>query len=284
LTRWNELRALVGSLDLGEPGSARRPPRDDVRTLQNALGASLADEDFCLEVMELELDASLGAEKRPGGPVSAPPFHEIRGRGIFFRLFYWPPGKEAPPHEHTSWTVTAVFHNTLTVTTYDWETAVREQRLAERNTFSAERGRAGHIYDDSIHRPSNPTDRLAASIHIFNSNDGPVLRDRVGPIEGLADDMGSMRWPGDADAFARATGGWRQRLLLMHADMLAGFRSPRALALLERIWRLGDPLVKFVVAMIMKRIDAARGQTLLRDLYEIAPEFAARETLVTLRA
>jgi hypothetical protein len=282
--RFNDLIAHVRTLDLGEPGDETRPPRDNVRSVQNALAAGLMAEEFSLDCIERELESALGARQTPGAPFNAPPFAALPRRGIFFRLFYWPPGKVAPAHEHASWTTTAVFHGELTVTTYDWETAVRERRLEKKNVFSAERGRAGHIYESCIHAPSNPTPRLATSIHVFNSNDKPTLAGLCGPIEGLAADMTPRPWPVEPDAFARAVGAWRRALLLMHADMLARFRSERARGLLDRIYERGDLFVKFVVSRIMEPIDSLRSSTMLEEVVSVAPEFRERAALVTLRS
>jgi len=282
--RFEQLGELVRSLDLGEPGRTARPPRENVRAVQDALSASLAEEEFCLDCIELELDAALATRRAPGALAAARPFHEIAGRGIFFRFYYWPPGKVAPPHEHTSWTVTAVFHNALTVTTYDWETAEKERRLEARSTFSAERGRAGHIYFESIHAPSNTTERLTASIHVFNANDRPVLAERVGEVPGLAPDMAARRWPAGEAEFAHAEATWRQRFLLMIADLLAPFRSARALALLDRVFEEGDALVKFVVAIVLRAADERRSQERMDRLVAIAPEYRERVNLVLVRS
>ncbi|HZU98470.1 MAG TPA: hypothetical protein VFF73_17325 [Planctomycetota bacterium] len=283
--RFEELRELILSLDLGEPGSKDRPPRDNVRAVQNALAQALEDEDFCLDIISLELEGALSARQAPGRVAFVPPFHRIDERGIFFRLFYWPPGKDAPPHEHTSWTVTAVFHHELTVTTYDWETAVKEKKLQQKNEFSAERGRAGHIYDNCIHRPSNPTERLATSVHIFNTNDGPMLEEICGgKVEGLADDMGPGRWPSEPVAFRRAVAANRQRILLMHADMLSRFRSERAQGLLRRVFESGDGLVKLVASMVMKPVDPVKSEAMFQELCAVEPEYRERAALVTLRS
>jgi hypothetical protein len=282
--RWNELRALAGSLDLGEPGSARRPPRDNVVALEEALGAGLRAEEFVLDLLERQLDVALGGWETAGGRAVVPPVDEIRERGIVFRFSYWTPGSTALPHEHTSWTVNAVIQNTLLVTNYDWETAERERRLKERGVLLCTRGRTEHLYADAIHRVTNPTNRLAASIHVFNSDDAPVLAKRVGPIEGLVSAGPVPHWPVEKAAFEHEVKQWRQKLLLMHADVVGGFRSRRSLSLLERISALGDPLVKFVVAMTVKQIDAERSTTLLQELAEIAPEYEDREELVTVRS
>jgi hypothetical protein len=266
--RFEKLVEWMRPLDLGEPGDTRRPPRENIRALQNTLGGSLAADDFCLDCIEQEVSAVLEARQTPGARCHIPPFFRIPDRGIFFRFYYWPPGKVAPPHEHTSWTVTAVFHHKLQVTTYDWDTALRERRLEQRNVFLADRGKAGHIFDPCIHNPSNETDRLAVSVHVFNSNDRSILGDTVGPIPGLACEMNDARWPAEPVAFERAVARWRRGVLLMNAEMLSRFRSPRAARLLERIFDRGDDHVRFRVTTILKDWDPVRASELFGRLVE----------------
>src|SRR5579862_1530215 len=119
--RFADLLSLLRSLDLEDQGAsgARRPPHDNVRTVQHSLTTWLADEDFYLDCVELEIAAVL--RKTPEHPM--PPMFRLPNRGMHVRMYYWWPGKIAPPHEHTAWTVTAVFFNALEVTTYDWDLA-----------------------------------------------------------------------------------------------------------------------------------------------------------------
>src|SRR5215471_9354324 len=115
--RFTDLVSLLRTLDLDDHGfhGSRRPPRENVRTIQHGLTAMLADEEFYLDCVDLELSAV--QRKTPDRP--ARPMFRLGDRGQHFRMFYWWPGKVAVPHEHTAWTVTAVFYNALEVTTFD---------------------------------------------------------------------------------------------------------------------------------------------------------------------
>jgi predicted metal-dependent enzyme (double-stranded beta helix superfamily) len=247
--RLTDLTDLIRSRDLDEGPGGRRPPRDNIRAVQNALSAGLADEDFYLDCVELELDA---IQRRRSGELNAV-LCRVPDREINIRLYHWPAGKSARPHEHTKWTVTAVFFNSLQVTTYDWEVARRERRLQEKNVFRAEPGQAGHIFDRCIHSPANVTRKPAASIHIFNESDFPLLEEEVGRIEG----MGNPRDPkAPADPAERAlwiehTSQGRLRVL---AGALSRRRSPRAMSLLGAISRQADAVTLEKVHRIRRRI------------------------------
>src|SRR5262245_4861091 len=170
--RFVDFVELLRSLDLEDRGvNGRRPPRDNVRTVQDALTAMLSDEDFNLDCIDLEVEAT--ARATPERP--APALHRMNDLGLQFRLFYWWPGKASPPHEHTAWTASAVLYNALEVTTFDWDVAFREQRLQTKNCFTGVQGVAGHIFDRSIHAPANLTDKFSTSIHIYNESDQPRI-------------------------------------------------------------------------------------------------------------
>ena len=234
--RFDDLSTLLHELDLDEGvAPARRPPRDNVRAVQTALSAWLADEDFYLDCIELEL-RSIARERTRGERV---PMFELRDRPLRFEMFYWWPGRIAAPHEHTRWTVTAVFFNSLAVTTYDWDVAARERRLQRKNVFVAEQGKAGHIYDRCIHNPSNPTNRDSMSIHIFNDTDVAMIENEVGPIAGLG--LPSPPLPDDPTERASLIAERAQRELRVIAQALCRHRSPRARALLDGIVASGDP-------------------------------------------
>jgi len=238
--RFLDLVGLLRSLDLADRGAhGRRPPRDDVRTVQDALTAMLADEDFYLDCIDLEAETT--ASETPDRPFA--PFHRLNDLELQFRMFYWWPGKAAPPHEHTAWTVTAVFYNTLEVTTFDWDVAFREQRLQARNRFTGVQGMAGHIYDRCIHRPANLTEKLSTSIHIFHAADQPRIEREVGPIPGMGPpSSGFVRGP---HADARLTAAKQLRLRAL-AHMVGQFRSERARRTLGAIASAGDDLTQAV--------------------------------------
>jgi predicted metal-dependent enzyme (double-stranded beta helix superfamily) len=239
--RFTDLVHLLRSLDLADRGAhGRRPPRDNVRTVQDALTAMLADEDFYLDCIDLEAEST--ASETPERPFA--PLYRVKDLDLQFRMFYWWPGKAAPPHEHTAWTVTAVFYNTLEVTTFDWDLAFREQRLQPKNRFTGVQGMAGHIYDRCIHRPANLTERLATSIHIFNAADQPRIEREVGPIAGMAAPTTSfVRGPNEN---VRLTARKQLRLRAL-AHMVGQFRSERARRTLDAIANAGDDLTRALV-------------------------------------
>ncbi|HEX3758945.1 MAG TPA: hypothetical protein VHW23_09575 [Kofleriaceae bacterium] len=248
--RFIELISLLRSLDVADQGAhGRRPPRDDVRTVQDALTAMLADEDFYLDCIDLE--AQTTASETPERPFA--PFCRVDDLDLQFRMFYWWPGKAAPPHEHTAWTVTAVLYNTLEVTTFDWDVAFRERRLQPRHCFTGVQGMAGHIYDRCIHRPANLTEKLSTSIHIFHAADQPRIEREVGPIAGMAPPTTAFLRGPKAEARLTALKQLRLRAL---AHMVGQFHSERARRTLDAIASTGDDLTRAVtdrVAWSMSR-------------------------------
>jgi hypothetical protein len=238
--RFRDLVDLLHSLDLADRGAhGRRPPRDNVRTVQEALTAMLGDEDFYLDCVDLEAEAAAGAT--PDRPF--PPLTRLHDLDLQFRMFYWWPGKAAPPHEHTAWTVTAVFYNTLEVTTFDWDIAFREQRLQTKNRFTGVQGMAGHIFDRCIHRPANLTERLSTSIHIFHGADQPRIEREVGRIAGMAPPTTAfVRGPNEG---MRLSANKQLRLRAL-AHMVGQFRSARARRTLDAIANAGDDLTRAV--------------------------------------
>jgi len=240
--RFTELTALLRRPGLEDDGlqGPRRPQREDVRAVQHSLTAWLADEEFYLDCIELELAAV--ARKTAANP--APALLRLADRGMSLRMFYWWPGKVAPPHEHTAWTVTAVLFNTLEVTTYDWDIAHRERRLARKNQFQATRGCAGHVYERCIHSPANPGREISTSLHIFNASDEPRIEQEVGPIAGMGrPNQGPQRGAWTAELLDAMT----QRQLGVLAQMVAPCRSERALGLLQEIAGCGDGQIRAVI-------------------------------------
>jgi hypothetical protein len=200
-----------------------------VRTVQNMLSAALADEDFYLDCIELEIEANL----RRTADAPRQPLFRMPERGLTLHMFYWYPGRGTIPHEHSAWTVTAVFYNSLQVTTYDFDVASRERRLEQKNVFSAAQGNAGHIYDRCIHSPSNVTSIVTTSLHVFNSADQPCLEDEVGLVEGLGYPNAVL--PDDDGERTAVVGEWTQRQLRVLSRVLSQFRGPRAADLRRRI-------------------------------------------------
>nr|CAI43945.1 hypothetical protein [Sorangium cellulosum] len=247
------MTALLERLDFPPEGDRRRPPRDHVRALEAALRAGLADDELPLELLALEI------ERRDGAPDLAP-FHVIPGVGVRVAFAYWAPGRAAGAHEHTDWTVTAVFHNALDVATFDWDATVRARRLVPKSLFSAGVGRVGHIYEPCIHDPRNPTPRWSISLHLLGPHDGPVLEAQVGPIDGLT---GAAPPPAPEDALSEALHAHaRERVRRAQIDALER-RGPRAAALLARLHARGDAGTKRRAARALGRTEDLDAQTAL---------------------
>jgi hypothetical protein len=233
--RLRDLLDLMERLDLGEPGTPRRPPRENLDALRDALARGLADADFRLDCIEHDL-AAWREWERSGWRGLKPPIVRLPDRGLLVKMFYWRPGEVCPPHEHTSWTLSAVFHNRLEVMTYHWDRALTERRLERRSQFIAEPGRAGYIYDPAIHSPRNTFASGAISFHVYNTDDDPVLEKQVGPIEGLTtyDGSAAMLPPRTPEFLLRV----RQTVLRLHSEAAGLIPCARTQDVLEQIRRV----------------------------------------------
>lgn len=255
--RFSDLLDTMDGLDLGEPGQATTPPRDNVRAVQNTVARGLETDELRLDLLELDLADLLATfglpeEHGPNG------FFHLPARGIHFRLTYWWPGREAGIHEHSAWTVTAVVWNELTIQTYEHALLRDLGRIVPRNTFSARAGAVGHIYEPCIHNPVNTSEHWSVSLHVFNDNDRPTF-----PLAVAADD--ALDEPLTAADFAPAV----QRRLRTKLAILETMPSSRAAGLVDRIFRAGDPETKRAAARVMTSFDRERGEALFR---EVAPE------------
>jgi len=260
-----ELVELMEKLDLGEAGRPRRPPHENLRAIQEALARGLADPEFRLDCIERDLSVWAGWEAS-GWNGMKPAMIALPELGLFVRVFFWPPGQVSPPHEHTSWTMSAVFHNRLQVMTYHWDRAIAARRLEKRSRFWAESGRVGYIYDPAIHSPSNPGERGAISFHIYNADDGPVLERQVGPIEGLSASAKASDDPTLSARRPEVLRSARESLYRVHAEAALEFPCSRTMEVLEALYRRGDPITRDFVAQSMRAHDAAAADTHLRRL------------------
>jgi hypothetical protein len=252
--RLGDLLSLLEELELGEPGQPRRPPHEELRKLQDELARGLADPDFRLDCIEHDL-AAWQVWERSVWTGMKPPIATLPELGFFVMMFFWPPGEVSPPHEHTSWTMSAVFHNRLEVTTFDWNRAVETRRLETRNVFAAEPGRVGYIRDPAIHSPRNATGAGTTSFHIYNCDDGPVLHEQVGPIEGLASYEKSVDPPArPPELFLRV----RQDVLRAHIEAALRFPGPRTMGTLEAIHGAGDAETRDAAERSMRAIDPVK--------------------------
>jgi hypothetical protein len=249
--RLRDLLELMERLDLGEPGQPRRPPRENLDAIKDALTRGLADADFRLDCIEHNLSAWREWE-RSGWRGMKPPIVTLPESGLIVTMFYWPPGEVCPAHEHTSWTMSAMFHNRLEVMTYHWDRALTHRRLERRSLFTAEPGRVGYIYDPAIHSPRNTFTSAAISFHIYNTDDDPVLEKQVGPVEGLTTYDGSRETPPrPPELFLRV----RQDILRLHVEDARAMPCARTLDVLEAIHSIGDPITRTAVATAMRELD-----------------------------
>ncbi|WP_437878129.1 hypothetical protein [Sorangium sp. So ce513] len=267
----DELTALFGQLGFPRAEERERPPRDLVRAVEAAVRAGLSDDELPLELLALEI------ERRDGAPDLAP-FHVVPELGVRVAFAYWRPGRAAGPHEHSDWTVTAVFHNALDVATFDWDATARARRLVPKRLFSAEAGRVGHIHGPCIHDPRNPTARWSISLHLFGPHDGPVIEQQVGPIEGLTPPPPRAAEPApqaepalQAEPAPQAEDDALAAALLAHErecvrraqiDALAS-RGPRAAALLARLHARGDAGTRRRAARALGRAEDLGAHTVL---------------------
>jgi hypothetical protein len=255
---FDDLTALLGSIDLPSPEERRLPPRDRVREVQRLVASGLADEEFRLDCLERHFAALQTSAPRDG----MIPFHVMPEAGARVALAYWGPGVAAGPHEHTDWTVTGVLHNELAVQTFDRDVARRERKLVVKNHFPAGQGLAGHIYDPCIHNPFNPTREWSISIHIFGPNDRPVLADEVGEIPGLSRAPGEGSSPVDGQLAEALAAIDRQRGYRAQVAALSGSPSPRARGHLEALFAHGDEVTRRAVVEAVGRVDPPRQATL----------------------
>ncbi|WP_437290554.1 hypothetical protein [Sorangium sp. So ce406] len=257
--RLDELTALFGQLGFPRAEDRERPPRDHVRAVEGAVRAGLSDDELPLELLALEI------ERRDGAPDLAP-FHVIPDLGVRVAFAYWRPGRAAGAHEHSDWTVTAVFHNALDVATFDWDATARARRLVPKRLFSAEAGRVGHIHGPCIHDPRNPTPRWSISLHLFGPHDGPVIEEQVGPVEGLSPPAPRAAEPApqaDEDALSAALASHeRECVRRAQIDALARRGAPAA-ALLARLHARGDAGTRRRAARALGRAEDLDARTVL---------------------
>ncbi|WP_437736859.1 hypothetical protein [Sorangium sp. So ce1335] len=255
--RLAELTALFGQLGFPRAEDRERPPRDLVRAVEGAVRAGLSDDELPLELLALEI------ARRDGAPDLAP-CHVVPELGVRIAFAYWRPGRAAGAHEHSDWTVTAVFHNALDVATFDWDATARARRLVPRRLFSAEAGRVGHIHGPCIHDPRNPTRRWSISLHLFGPHDGPVIEEQVGPIEGLSPPAPRASAEAEAEDALSAALLAHERECVRRAqiDALAR-RGPPAAALLARLHARGDAGTRRRAARALGRTEDLGAHTAL---------------------
>lgn len=276
----DEFLHTISGIDLGTPGTRRMPPRDNVREVQRLLANALKTADFVADCILADV-AAWQAWQSSGWRGIKPPITEISCSSIYVRMFFWPAGAAADPHEHTSWTVSSVFYNELDVQTYDWEQTIAQRSVVPKNQFRAARGQVGYIYEPCIHSPRNASGSMTTSLHLIHTDDHPWLERNIGPIAGLTTyDDSNTTTPESAarrdtltvayqEERARALGLVHDEVLATHVQAMSHLPSTRTVHVLEELYRAGGRATRAAVAAAATDIPGESGALMrqLRDCF-----------------
>jgi hypothetical protein len=238
--RLNQLVEVFNDLDFPTLSEAEDPERAAVLQARAAVEAAVADDDFLLDCMALELRLIAAAGPRLG----LVPFLTLPRTGIRFALGYWPPGGGPGAHEHTAWTITGVLRNELEVRTFDRAASYRTGTLVDKNVFSAPAGKVGYIYEPGIHAPRNPSAAWSLSLHVISPRDGRPLADQVDMPAALRSDPGPPEYPNGYPYESVVMARQRQRWVRELASIAAASASPLRRPLLESCFELGSSMTR----------------------------------------
>jgi predicted metal-dependent enzyme (double-stranded beta helix superfamily) len=229
---------------------------DTARSVRRLVREYLSSGPFLLDCIEGALDTMNGPL---GSAWTNPPLGEDDELAFSIRLFFWPPGFANQPHRHDDWTVTGVFHNTLTFWTYGEapQGLVVERRI---EAFAAD---AGYISSPCIHNVSNESKQISVSLHVFSG-----AKTQTGG-------RGRSQWYGEAPA--KSTQGDRLRALRAFVEAAARVDDPRRSAVLDRLFGLGDSSIKLAAAKAIARLDPALGAERLDELAALCSDGVAAE-------
>ncbi|MCU6498249.1 hypothetical protein LPN04_10640 [Rugamonas sp. A1-17] len=237
--RLDDVVASFARLDFPTPGEAELPARDTVQAARSIVERAVADDDFLLDCMALEL-ALIASNSPRNGLV---PFLTLADSGIRMAFGFWPPHGGPGVHEHTAWTITGVCRNELEVRTYDRAASYSTGALVDKNLFTASAGKVGYIYEPGIHAPRNPTRDWSMSIHVISPRDGLPLADH----EDAPPELRPAAAP-PVHAYARVMAARRkQRWLRQLAQIAASTGSPLAPARLAACFDLGSTATRAYV-------------------------------------
>lgn len=198
---------------------------------------ALAQESFVISCVERIITLM----EESAAPWSNPPLYGgvAPGNRISVRVFYWPPGHQNDPHLHSSWTVTGVLHNYIVAETFRGATRVAEIDLEQSQKFTAHTGMAGYLLPPCVHRLLNTSQRDTATLHIFTPEPGRQAAAEqptpIAPAIAAGQQQGPAQQP------------MRRLALNVMVQILAAIKSLAPLALLERIFAIGDNSIKLQV-------------------------------------
>lgn len=241
--------------------------QDDASLTQQVralLMQALKGEEFVLDCVE---EAQISILQAPLA-WSNPPIINNDKLGFSVRLVYWPPRFQNSPHEHTFWTVTGVFSNELTFTTYRRGKENDFEHLEVDRRIEGKFGEVGYILPPCIHSVGNPSPAPSISIHIFS---GPKLT-----VESY--ERGRTTWYDPAGESRRSSPMFTvsaavQALL----ELLETIPNSRALLLLDRMFPVGDRPTRLACAKSIGRRNPVRaGERLLELASQCGQQDAAR--------
>jgi hypothetical protein len=197
----------------------------------------------------------------PGSAWANPPLCEDDEFAFSIRLFFWPAGFANHPHRHDDWTVTGVFHNTLTFWTY----ADTPDGLVVERRIEALGADAGYISSPCIHNVSNESRQISVSLHVFSGT-----KTQTGG-------RGRSQWYGEAPA--KSNQGDRPRALRAFVDAAACIEDSRRTAVLERLFGLAEPSIKLAAAKAIAHIDPRLAAERLDELASLCSDGVAADLL-----
>ena len=260
-----------------------RPDKDAVLAARAAITTGVGDVEFLVDCIGYELTL---LERPRLGRQDLVPFFTVPEYGVRFALGYWPPGSNAGAHEHTAWTITAVWHNQLSVQTYDRNESYRSQTLVPKNLFDARAGQVGFIYDPCIHDPRNPTDKWSLSMHVSSPHDGQKLADEEQCLP-ILDKFASRRASAFGAPYDKVVANrYRQLKLRAISQYLAQVDTVPVAGLLGRCIEQGSSVTRRLVRGLgrSERMSggSSKGRTLTRSHEDLALDFRETDDSVSL--
>jgi hypothetical protein len=212
--RLDDVCAMFSRLRFPLLGEDAHPDRESIVQVRSSIRDGLETNELLLDCIGRELQFIENSRLRRG----LMSFFVAPDHGVRFAFAYWQPGETTGPHEHTAWSVSAVCHNRLEISTYDRAESYRRGELVSKNLYQAGPGQVGYIPGPAIHSVRNPTTDWSVSLHLSSARDGEPVND-AGPLPGLRILPPSWAQPPDASHPSAWVARARQRR--QEADLLA---------------------------------------------------------------
>jgi len=104
---------------------------------------------------------------------SNPYLYKSERNEFVVKVFVWEPGSRTPIHDHLTWGLMGIYHNSLKVDEYEllFLDEAGNYDLSLIDSFSAPAGGICSVSppDNDIHRVCNPTEELTVSIHVYGN-------------------------------------------------------------------------------------------------------------------